>query len=107
MLLFVYSNLKDKLEHYKCLGTFETKYKYPLINLEHPFLLDVVNLGHFVRGKIFEIPIELISVIDEYEDAPRTYVRGEIEIKELGTCQTYFKPFIGQDLLKFDFLKEI
>lgn len=106
MRLFVYGTLKDKLEHYNCLGQYETKFKYPLINLKFPFLLDIANLGHYVKGKVYDIPIELISAIDEYEGVPNLYVRSIIEIKDLGECYTYFKAFVSEELLRSEFLSE-
>lgn len=106
MRLFVYGTLKDKLEKYPCLGQYETKFRYPLIKLGILFLLDVVNLGHYVQGKVFDIPIELISLIDEYEGTPNLYFRSIIEIKDLGECHTYFKSFVSEELLRLEFLKE-
>jgi len=90
MLVFVYGTLKrSERNHSVILGlngkfitTTETVDKYPMVLEKEPFpyLFEEPGTGEKIRGEIFDIPVEHLNKLDQFEGSPDLYYRGTIVV---------------------------
>ena len=60
------------------MGCFSEQFSVLLLNrtlTQVPYLLDHPGLGHHVQGEVYQVDDDMLSLLDEIEDAPRYYKR--------------------------------
>jgi gamma-glutamylaminecyclotransferase len=95
-ILFVYGTLKRGCRNHsvlagaRFLGAAWTRALYGLVNCgQYPGLL-LSDPGERVSGELWEVDAPLLARLDEFEDVPREYVRGAVELESGTAAEAYF-----------------
>src|SRR5437868_1974307 len=87
--VFVYGSLKrgQRNHHYLdgqlFLGEATTLPRYRLFDYgPYPFLVEAPQRGEAVKGEVWEVSDTVLLRLDELEEAPSLYQRGEIALHE-------------------------
>lgn len=122
--LFVYGTLKrgfpncDLMKGAHFVGEYQTKDKLPLVidgpwNI--PYLIEKPGMGHHVRGEVFLVNDEQLSLLDRFEGVPHHYLRKQIVVVSSSRnsnspaeieCFVYMKASFSDQLLSKPFLVE-
>lgn len=98
LLVFVYGTLKlNQPNYHKLLDNANgeanlvkngiTNDKYPLVigtRYNIPFLVDLPDVGHNVKGEIYAVDEKMLATLDEFEGHPHYYLRKEITVNAEG-----------------------
>jgi len=98
LLLFVYGTLMhDGCRHHvlagqRFLGTARTEPLYVMLDLgAYPGLVSVAAEGASIEGEIYELPPNLLPLLDEIEGVPDLYQLDRIRLEGIETeVYTYF-----------------
>lgn len=112
-LLFVYGTLKRNfhwnekyLYNAKFIGSGETIEKFPLIfgDCEVPYILNIPDKGHHIKGELWEVDKISLEGMDDYEGITKGYYSRElIQIScnnSIYNANVYFKLEVSEDLLE-------
>jgi len=112
MYIFVYGTLKQGFHNHHLLEDAEficeatTKEKYPMVNTEEyfPYLLNNRGVGHYIKGEVYRIDTEILTMLDILEGYPELYTREVIKVLskgiELNTIVYFFNGILNYTSIK-------